>query len=373
MRYYHLKKMLRLILFTFFLLMLTGCLSQAERHQIVVELENDIIIPNRYIIYYTPDNLIIDGKTNERVWKDVPFTNSFIDIEGIKIPKFNTQVKMLWNERYLFIYAQLEEQHISANLTEHDTVIFYDNDFEVFIDPSDDTYNYIEIEINALGTLWDLKLDKPYRVGGKPDNYFEISGIEIGIDLQGTLNDASDIDEQWAVEIAIPMNVLKETKSKNKMVPLDGEQWRINFSRVEWEQEFIDGKYHRKKENDKYLPEYNWVWSSQKVINMHEPEKWGYVQFTKKPPGEEVEFIEVKYLITRQVAYALFRKVSFGDINYLLDNEILFSQKFKTINLHDQSFECEFIKTHFGFEIHVLNESLNKSFVINENGFLKEL
>ena len=80
------------------------------------------------------------------MWKDVPFTNSFIDIEGIKIPKFNTQVKMLWNERYLFIYAQLEEQHISANLTEHDTVIFYDNDFEVFIDPDGDTHNYYEFE-----------------------------------------------------------------------------------------------------------------------------------------------------------------------------------------------------------------------------------
>ena len=32
--------------------------------------------------------------------------------------------------------------------------------------------------------------------------------------------------------------------------------------------------------NGKYVPEFNWVWSPQGVINMHVPERWGYVFFS---------------------------------------------------------------------------------------------
>ena len=47
--------------------------------------------------------------------------------------------------------------------TQHDAVIFHNNDFEVFIDPDGDTHNYYELEINALNTVWDLFITKPYR------------------------------------------------------------------------------------------------------------------------------------------------------------------------------------------------------------------
>src|SRR5437762_10018554 len=48
-----------------------------------------------------------------------------------------------------------------------------------------------------------------------------------------------------------------------------GDQWRVNFSRVEWRHEVLDGKY-RKIPN---LREDNWVWSPQGVIDMHRPER----------------------------------------------------------------------------------------------------
>ncbi|NNC70069.1 MAG: carbohydrate-binding family 9-like protein, partial [Flavobacteriaceae bacterium] len=35
---------------------------------------------------------------------------------------------------------------------------------------------------------------------------------------------------------------------------------------------------------------YNWVWSPMGVINMHEPEKWGYVYFSTKYAGEKDTF-----------------------------------------------------------------------------------
>ena len=73
---------------------------------------------------------------------------------------------MLWDDKYLYIGAAMVEPHVWATLTERDAVIYHDNDFEVFIDPDGDTHLYYEIEINALGTVWDLLLVRPYRDGG---------------------------------------------------------------------------------------------------------------------------------------------------------------------------------------------------------------
>ena len=70
-------------------------------------------------------------------------------------------MKMLWDDQYLYIAADLEEPHVWATLTAHDSVIFRDNDFEVFLNPTGDSVNYFEFEINALNTGWDLFLDKP--------------------------------------------------------------------------------------------------------------------------------------------------------------------------------------------------------------------
>jgi len=43
------------------------------------------------------------------------------------------------------------------------SIIFHDNDFEVFLDPDGDNWMYYEIEVNAAGQVWDLMLVKPYR------------------------------------------------------------------------------------------------------------------------------------------------------------------------------------------------------------------
>ena len=73
-------------------------------------------------------------------------------------PALPTRVKMLWDDTFFYVGAELEEPHVWATLTEHDSVIFHDNDFEVFIDPDGDNHEYYEFEINALSTFWDLFL-----------------------------------------------------------------------------------------------------------------------------------------------------------------------------------------------------------------------
>lgn len=245
--------------------------------------------PRSYVAHHIDAPLTIDGKAQEKVWEAAPFSESFIDIEGVKIPKYDTRVKMLWDDENLYFYAELKEPHIWATLKQRDTVIFYNNDFEIFIDPDGDTHNYYEFEMNALNTVWDLLLVKPYRESAPVVDSWDIQGLQTAVSIDGTLNDPTDTDAGWSVEIAMPWEVLKEASGSNDL-PAD-QFWRINFSRVNWDHDLDGSTYSRKKDaSGKFLPEYNWVWSPQGVINMHEPEHWGYVYFSTKPVSEEVAF-----------------------------------------------------------------------------------
>jgi hypothetical protein len=245
-------------------------------------------VPRHYIAYRAPGSIQVDGALDEPAWAEAAWSEAFVDIEGAMrpAPTWNTRMKMLWDHRFLYIAAQMEEPHVWATLTERDSVIFHDNDFEVFLDPGGDTLNYYELEINALGTVWDLLLMKPYRDGGPSVNEWDIDGLRSAIAVQGTRNDPSDRDTGWTVELALPWKILAE-HAPGKRRPRDGDLWRINFSRVEWDVEVEDGSYRKRADpsTGKPLPEHNWVWSPQGVIDMHQPEMWGVVQFSKVKAG----------------------------------------------------------------------------------------
>ncbi len=222
--------------------------------------------PLRYTCHHVTAPVRIDGTLNDPAWAEAEWTSDFVDIQGVSMPKprFRTRVKMLWDDRYLYIGAELEEPDVKATLTQHDSVIFHDNDFEVFVKPLPATASYYEFEINALNTGWDLFLNKPYNQGGKADNSWDIQGLKTAVAVQGTLNKSGDKDRGWTVEIAYPLSAFQSRQDVPR--PVDGTTWRINFSRVEW----TPG-------NPK---EDNWVWSPQGVINMHVPDRWGYLEFS---------------------------------------------------------------------------------------------
>src|SRR4051794_7971907 len=231
-----------------------------------------------YDCHRSRSHIKIDGHLDDAAWTATPWTDYFVDIEGDAKPqpRFQTRVKMLWDNEYFYVAADIEDPHVWGTLTKHDSVIFHDNDFEVFIDPDGDTLEYYEFEINALNTGWDLFLDKPYRHGGKARNEWQIPGLRTAVHIRGTLNDPRDRDNGWTVEIAFPWKVLGEFAHKSAP-PREGDEWRVNFSRVEWQHEVVEGKYRKAPKTR----EDNWVWAPQGVVNMHIPEKWGVVRFTQ--------------------------------------------------------------------------------------------
>lgn len=329
--------------------------------------------PEKYICYKTNEAIIIDGKLDETIWQKTAPTNNFVDIEGdLKpLPPFETNVKMLWNDEYFYFGAYLEEPHIWGKLTKRDAVIFYDNDFEIFLDPDGDTHNYYEFEMNALNTVWDLLLLRPYREDGQPKvlDSWDIQGLQTAVHINGTLNNPTDIDSFWTVEIAIPWSVIEEMTPNNQH-PKEGVQWRLNFSRVNWHMDTSNGNYEKQKdENGKKRREENWVWSPQGYIAMHAPETWGIVQFSEIIAGQgKADFIisddeKIKWAL-RQLYYQQHRfhkkyKKYTDNLKYLT---------IPKVDIENYKFEPQIILTYNGYEIIAKSTDNNFVWLLQENG-----
>ena len=237
--------------------------------------------PRRYQCPRATMPVVIDGMITEFEWLGAPWSELFVDIEGSRrrLPRFGTRMRMMWDDEYLYVAAGMIEPHVWATYDQRDTIVFHENDFEIFIDPDGDTRNYYEIEVNALGTIFDLFLPRTYIDKGKPDHDWNCPGMRWAVHVDGTLNDSADIDHGWTVEFALPWMAFAEPGGGGMPCPpRAGDAWRINFSRVQWTTEIVRGEYRKSKS----LKEDNWVWSPQGVIDMHRPQRWGFVEFTAK-------------------------------------------------------------------------------------------
>ncbi len=135
--------------------------------------------PLSYDCYRTETPIRIDGKLDDPAWQKAPWTADFVDIEGAAkpTPRFRTRAKMLWDDNYLYIAAELEEPHVTATLTKHDSVIFHDNDFEVFLKPLADDRELLRVRDqraqHRLGSLPatspTAKAARPTTAGTSPD------------------------------------------------------------------------------------------------------------------------------------------------------------------------------------------------------------
>ena len=246
----------------------------------------------QYVCQRPSAPLHIDGRLDEAAWQQAAAITHFVDIsgEGHPAPRYHTTAKMLWDDNYLYVGAVLEEPHVWATLKQRDTIVYHDNDFEVFIDPDGDGHNYFEIEVNAIGTVFDLSLTHPYRAPQRPFVQFQWNcpGLQVATSVQGTLNDASDTDQGWTLEMAIPRQALA---SEFERVFEVGKQMRIGFSRVEWQHRVTaSGQYVKKADrNGRPLREDNWTWGATGLVAMHMPERWGCVQLSPSLSGQTPE------------------------------------------------------------------------------------
>jgi hypothetical protein len=250
------------------------------------------LYPKAYVATRSIGPVEINGDLEKPVWNSVPWSDLFEDIQGNDAPAnaispAKTAFKAIYDDEHLYVGALLHPSPVfrtEAHFTTRNSPIYQtDSDFEVFFDLNGSNHGYKEFEVNALNTVWNLMLDKPYDDGGHEHSgriahrgdsaFYDVNSQTTAVQvLEGRLNDASNQGALWSVEMAFAFEDLAAHLPSPVPRPSPGEFWRINFSRVE-----LKG-------------EVNWTWQPQKVwdphwrkhhgkVAMHMPDSWGYLIF----------------------------------------------------------------------------------------------
>jgi hypothetical protein len=223
-----------------------------------------------YTCRRTPAPLTIDGDLDKPAWRAVARSPRFVDMVTAGPAPFDTRCAALWDDEYFYVGFWVEEPFLRASLTERDATIFRENDVEVFIDGVD---CYYEFEINALGTIYEVlfvwrdahkpgsRFDTPefdvfqpsaHSFGGNHDRAadtfwqgthprggrwaftgWDMPGLKWAVQRHGTLNDDSDVDRGWTVEVAFPWAGMRALAGDRSLPPQDGDAWRVFFGRFQ--------------------------------------------------------------------------------------------------------------------------------------------
>jgi hypothetical protein len=179
---------------------------------------------------WTNRPITIDGKIDEIAWDDAEVLKDFSVFWQKRKAKTATTARLLWNNRYLYFMADMEDSDLFADVKERNGILWENDVFEMFFKPSEDKRPYYEFQVNPLNTKLELFLPSRgsggYRRFAKEDSL----GLESAVQLRGTLNKWKDKDKGWTVEGRIPWSAFKATGGK----PKPGDKWLFALCRYDY-------------------------------------------------------------------------------------------------------------------------------------------
>jgi hypothetical protein len=176
--------------------------------------------------------IAIDGSLDDEAWQDAeevgPFALPWLGKDA-RPARTATRAKLLWDREYLYIAADMEDGDLYADIEEHDGDTWENDVFEVFLKPAAEKPAYYEFHVTPKNTQFDVFLPRRGHVGRfKKDGEF---GIESAVKLRGTLNDYTDRDDGWSVEMRIPWASLARTGGG----PEPDDEWRFALCRYDFD------------------------------------------------------------------------------------------------------------------------------------------
>ncbi len=187
---------------------------------------------NVYRCPYIDQPIKIDGVLDEPVWQRATPLNFIIPVT-LQKPLSRTEGRLLWDDSYLYVGFKAYDQDIWSYLTERDSTTCSEDVLEVFLKPDSAKEPYYNFEINALSTVYDAYNLK--RGAGGEDHHrwsrWDCEGLRSAVTIKGTINDHTDVDEYWQLEVAIPF---AELPTLNGQAPAPGDEWQFHLSRYDY-------------------------------------------------------------------------------------------------------------------------------------------
>jgi hypothetical protein len=172
----------------------------------------------------------IDGDLSDPAWARAEVLKDFSVYWLKRKARTATRARLLWDDRYLYFAAEMEDSDLYADVKEHNGMTWTNDVFELFFKPSMKKLAYYEFQVNALNTQLELFL--PSRGSGGYQRFAPRGklGMESAVKLRGTLNNWQDRDEGWTVEGRIPWSAFADTGGR----PKPGATWRFALCRYDY-------------------------------------------------------------------------------------------------------------------------------------------
>jgi hypothetical protein len=201
----------------------------------------------------------LDGRLDDAPWSSAPLCGPFVDVgSGRQNSELPTQggARLLWDDHFLYVGFEVRDQKVRGGFPKDakDPHLWERDTIEIMIDPDGDGDNrdYYEIQVNPQNLVFDTQYDdynSPNGNGRGPFGHEEWSaGLTSAVEIHGTLDDDSDLDQGYTVEVKIPWASFTKAKASP---PVSGARWRMNFyamqnnGGVAWSPILGMGNFHR--------------------------------------------------------------------------------------------------------------------------------
>jgi hypothetical protein len=180
-----------------------------------------------YVVHRASGPITVDGVLAESAWDRAEKAGPFVRSLDGKPCSAATEARLLWDDENLYVAFLSEDPNVSGAFFNDDEKLYTSNVVEIFLNPSGDAARgYDEIEVAPTNALFDASF-----VGG-PRQGMDLawsSHARHAVHVDGTLNDARDVDRGWTVELAIPFASLT---GMPKPKPERGDRWKFNLYRL---------------------------------------------------------------------------------------------------------------------------------------------
>lgn len=145
--------------------------------------------------------LKIDGELDEADWTRAPGrTGNFLGQDGEPARPFS-DARLLHDDENLYLALFAADEDVRVAKVAADGPVWMGDAFSLVLTTSDGSTR--TIDVGASGTLTDGT-----SMPGKPVDYAWQSEARVASDVDGTPDKPDDRDEEWILEIAIPLRVL---------------------------------------------------------------------------------------------------------------------------------------------------------------------
>ena len=148
-------------------------------------------------------SIVLDGDMDDPGWlRETARTNAFIGEDGVSPARPYSDARLAWGDGHLYIALYAADENILATQTKSDEPLWLEDSFHLTFS---DRVSERVFDVSALGTLTD---GARTANAATPFDYAWQSGAHVSKEVDGTPNDPSDDDEEWAIEMAIPFEAL---------------------------------------------------------------------------------------------------------------------------------------------------------------------